>query len=95
MEVGRYLDAVHLADERTTGPAVVARLERLLPSLTDAPAWPALRAHLLPHAAGGTDPAQQLRLAFTVGPLDDARDPAAVHHYRATNHDHPDTMARR
>jgi len=88
VEVGRYLDAVHLAAERTTDPAVNDRLERLadqlLPGLADAPAWPALRAYLLLRAVDGTDPGQQLRLAIATGPLDEARDPAAVLHYRAT-----------
>jgi DNA primase catalytic core len=92
-EIGRYLDAVHVAAERTSDPQVADRLEQqanqLLPGLPGAAAWPALRAHLLLRAADGTDPGQQLRAAFTVRPLDDAADPAAVLHYRATTHEEP------
>ena len=87
VEAGRYLDALHLAVERTTDPSVVLGLDQaadhLMPSLRDAPAWPALRASLLLRAADGASPVHQLRLAAALGPLDDVRDPAAVLHERA------------
>jgi len=97
IEIGRYLDAVHYAAEATTDPAMTARLERLadqlLPGLPDAPAWPALRSHLLLQPAhGNIDPGQQLRHAVSHGPLDDARDPAAVLHHRTTAHHQSDTQ---
>jgi ATP-dependent exoDNAse (exonuclease V) alpha subunit len=56
----RYLDALHLAVEHLAGPQVVANLDqsadRMLNGLTDEPAWPTLRGHLLLLAAGGVDP---------------------------------------
>jgi DNA primase catalytic core len=88
VEIGRYLDAVHLAADRTADPAVIDQLnrvaDRLLPDLRESPAWPVLRSHLLLCAADGADPARRLRAAAAVGPLDDARDPAAVLHHRAS-----------
>ena len=86
-EIDGYVDALHLAIERTTDQAVIHRLDRsagqLTPDLTEAPAWPALRAHLLLRAADGIDPERRLHQVLAGGPLGDARDPAAVLHYRA------------
>jgi hypothetical protein len=78
----RYVDALHLATERLTGPQVDANLdgsaERLLNGLTGQPAWPTLAAHLMLLAAAGADPVAEL---FTAAALRDpmsAADQAAV-----------------
>jgi conjugative relaxase-like TrwC/TraI family protein len=81
----RYLDALYVAAETTLGLDVGCRLdqaaEELIDGLTDAPAWPALRAHLLLIAATGHDPLQALSTAAR-GELDTAHDPAAVLDWR-------------
>ncbi|KAB7740361.1 relaxase domain-containing protein [Nostocoides sp. F2B08] len=78
----RYTDAVHHAAEQLLGPARLDRLEtgaeQLLPGLTDAPAWPTLRVHLILAAAHGHHPLRDLHDALTRRGVDTAADPAAV-----------------
>ena len=48
--VQRYTDSLHAAAEHLIGPERIADLEAIdhhIPGLTDEPAWPTLRAHLL------------------------------------------------
>ena len=48
--VQRYTDGLHVAAEQLVGPQTVAELDQAdqyIPGLTDEPAWPTLRAHLL------------------------------------------------
>ena len=58
--VERYIDALHVAAEDVVGGSAVLALEsyanQLVPGLTDEPAWPTLRAHLLLLAVHGADP---------------------------------------
>ena len=52
--VQRYTDGLHVAAEQLVGPQTVAELDQAdqyIPGLTDEPAWPTLRAHLLALAA--------------------------------------------
>jgi hypothetical protein len=52
--VERYTDGLHVAAEQLVGSRTLAELDRLdkyVPGLTDEPAWPTLRAHLLDLAA--------------------------------------------
>nr|WP_232530949.1 MobF family relaxase [Microlunatus antarcticus] len=91
-EIDRYRDSLRLAAEHTTPPEVDLHLtttaQRLVPGLTDEPAWPTLRSQLLLDATYGHDPAHQLTLAVAVALqlLDDpdrpAHDRAAVLHRR-------------
>jgi conjugative relaxase-like TrwC/TraI family protein len=78
----RYLDALHLGAEQLAGPELVANLdrsaERLLNGLTEEPAWPTLRGHLLLLAAAGADPVAELFTAAATRDLTSARDQAAV-----------------
>ena len=78
----RYLDALHLAAEHLAGPQLVANLDqnadRMLNRLTDEPAWPTLRGHLLLLAAAGADPVSELLYAATTRDLTSAHDQAAV-----------------
>ena len=72
--VGRYLDALHMAAENLIGKTAVQAVEtsanQLLPGLTDEPAWPTLRGHLLLLAAAGADPAAELLTAAAQGGAD-------------------------
>jgi hypothetical protein len=78
----RYLDALHLAAEHLAGPQVVANLDqnanRILNGLTDEPAWPTLRSHLLLLAAAGADPVDELLYAAATRDPTSAHDQAAV-----------------
>jgi hypothetical protein len=78
----RYLDALHLAAEHVAGPQAVASLDqsadRLLNGLTEEPAWPTLRGHLLLLAAAGADPVAELFIAAATRDLTSADDQAAV-----------------
>ena len=78
----RYLDALHVAAEHLAGPQAVANLDRsadrLLNGLTEEPAWPTLRAHLLLLAAAGADPVAELLAAIAPRDLTSAHDQAAV-----------------
>lgn len=92
---GRYLDSLYLAAEHalratgtrnTDGFDVVAALDStidtIVPGLSDDPAWPALRAHLLLLGAHGLDPISQLKTAVSERELDSAGDRAAVLDWR-------------
>jgi len=65
--VGRYLDVLHVAAEDVIGSSAAQAVEtsasRLLPGLSDEPAWPTLRGHLLLLAAAGADPVGELLTA--------------------------------
>jgi hypothetical protein len=80
--IERYIDALHVAAERVVGKSAAQALEafanRLMPGLTDEPAWPTLRARLLLLAAEGTDPDERLRDACDGQELSSADDRAAV-----------------
>ncbi|MBO1753767.1 AAA family ATPase [Allobranchiibius sp. CTAmp26] len=82
----RYLDALYVAAEHELGPEQVARLEadaeRVVPEVTQQPAWPALRAHLILTGAHGVDPTVKLRAAAESRELDTAGDTAAVLDWR-------------
>ncbi len=84
--VARYSDALGYAAEQTAGTDLLQGLEQaaddLVEGLTDAPAWPTLRAHLLLIAAYGTDPVQALTEAVQARELGSAADPAAVLDWR-------------
>jgi DNA primase catalytic core len=84
--VARYSDALGYAAEQIAGLDLTRRLEQiagdLVEGLTDAPAWPSLRAHLLLITASGIDPIQALTEAARVRELDSAADPAAVLEWR-------------
>jgi hypothetical protein len=85
----RYLDALHVAAEYLAAPQVVAslheRADRLLHGLTEQPAWPTLRAHLLLLAAGGADPVAELLTAAALRDPMSASDQAAVIDSRIQN----------
>jgi hypothetical protein len=52
--VQRYTDGLHVAAEQLVGSRTLAELDRVdkyVPGLTDEPAWPTLRAHLIDLAA--------------------------------------------
>ena len=80
--VARYLDALHMAAEDLIGSSAVQAVEtsanRLLPGLSDEPAWPTLRGHLLLLAAAGADPVAELLTAAATRDLTSAHDQAAV-----------------
>ncbi len=82
----RYMDGLHFAAEHYLGKPYVAGLdanaERLLPGISDAPAWPTLRAHLLLLGAQGIDPLDRLHDAINVRELASAWDIAAVLSWR-------------
>jgi hypothetical protein len=82
--VACYLDALTIAAERhvnqNTKDAIDTAGRRL--GLTGADAWPTLRSHLLVVAANGHNPTPILDMAWKLGSLDTARDPAAVIDYR-------------
>ena len=58
---------------------------RLVPGLTDEPAWPTLRARLLLLAVEGADPDERLRDACEAGEISSADDRAAVLDWRLDN----------
>jgi AAA domain len=80
--VGRNLDALHMAAEDVIGRRPIQAVEtsatRLLPGLSDEPAWPTLRDHLLLLAAAGADPVNELLIAAATQDLTSTRDQAAV-----------------
>jgi AAA domain-containing protein len=84
--VERYIDALHLAAEKIIGPSAVQALEgfanQLAPGLTEEPAWPTLRGHLLLLAANGADPHQQLCAAYDAKEINSADHRAAVLDWR-------------
>lgn len=84
--VDRYVDALGFAAEMVIGSERAAQIEddaeRVVPELTDAPAWPILRSQLMLLAASGANPISVLSTAVQDGGLADARDPAAVLSWR-------------
>jgi hypothetical protein len=84
--VQRYTDALHVAAEQLLGRQAVAELDqadRYLPGVTDEPAWPALRAHLLALAAETEQhPFLHLQTAAAGRDLSTAGDMAAVLYWR-------------
>jgi hypothetical protein len=84
--VDRYVDALGFAAEQVVGRERAAQIEagaeRVVPEVTDAPAWPVLRSQLMLLAASGADPVAMVRDALRYGGLDNARDPAAVLSWR-------------
>jgi conjugative relaxase-like TrwC/TraI family protein len=75
--VGRYLDALHMAAEDVIGSSAVQAVQtsanRLLPGLSDEPAWPTLRGHVLLLAAAGADPVAELYVAAATRDLTSGR----------------------
>ena len=86
--VQRYTDGLHVAAEQLVGPQTVAELDgvdQYVPGLTDEPAWPTLRAHLLALAAEtGQHPFRHLQTAAAGRDLSTAGDMAAVLYWRLT-----------
>ena len=84
--VQRYTDGLHVAAEQLLGPQTVAQLDQAdqyLPGLTNEPAWPTLRAHLLALAAEtGKHPLRHLHAAATGRELHAVGDMAAVLDWR-------------
>jgi conjugative relaxase-like TrwC/TraI family protein len=84
--VARYADAIGVAAEHVLGPDLVRSLDQkadhIVLWLSEAPAWPTLRADLLGRAADGHDPVDLLRRTVGMGDLDAAHDPAAVLDHR-------------
>ena len=83
---GRYQDALYTAAQDLFGADNLHRLDRtaehMVAGLTDAPAWPTLRAHLTLLAAHDIDPAASLGEAIASRELSSAGDPAAVLSWR-------------
>jgi hypothetical protein len=82
--VSCYLDALSVAADHTVSQAAKDAIDtagRRL-GLAGADAWPTLRSHLLVVAANGYNPTPILDMAYKLGSLHTARDPAAVIDYR-------------
>jgi hypothetical protein len=86
--VQRYTDSLHVAAEQLVGSRTLAELDRVdkyMPGLTDEPAWPTLRAHLIDLAAEtGKHPLRHLQEAASGRDLSTAGDMAAVLYWRLT-----------
>jgi conjugative relaxase-like TrwC/TraI family protein len=84
--VQRYTDGLHVAAEQLVGPRTVAELDQAdqyVHGLTDEPAWPTLRAHLLALAAEtGQHPLRHMLAAAFGRDLETAGDMAAVLYWR-------------
>ena len=84
--VQRYSDGLRVAAEQLVGPETVAELDQAdqyLPGLTNEPAWPTLRAHLLGLAAEtGEHPLRYMLTAAAGRDLSTAGDMAAMLHWR-------------
>ena len=84
--VRRYTDSLLVAGEQLVGPQLVAELDQAdhyIPGLTNQPAWPTLRAHLLTLAAEtGEYPLCHLLTAARGRDLRTAGDMAAVLYWR-------------
>jgi hypothetical protein len=78
-----------VAAEHVVGKSAAEALEgfanRLVPGLTDEPAWPTPLAHLLLFAADDADPDERLRDACEAGEISSADDRAAVLDWRLDN----------
>ncbi len=79
-----YLDAITYAAEHHLPSQVKDAIDiaGAMHGLDRADAWPTLRSHLMLIAANGHNPTEILRQAVAVGPLDQARDRAAVIDHR-------------
>ncbi len=75
-----YLDAISFAAEHHVHPVLKGLIDTAGDRyhLTQADAWPTLRAHLMLIAANGHNPATTLNQALALGDLRGAHDPAAV-----------------
>jgi len=86
--VQRYTDSLHVAAEQLLGPHTIAELDQAdhyVPGVTDEPAWPTLRAHLIAVAAEtGTHPLRHLLTTASGSDLGTADDIAAVLDWRLT-----------
>ncbi|MBU4188881.1 MAG: relaxase domain-containing protein [Actinobacteria bacterium] len=86
----RYRDAVVFAADHTTTPAdrhtIQVAVERLLPGITSADAWPALFAQLLTINADHRDPIDALTKA-AADPITAGRDPSAILAWRLDDTD--------
>ena len=86
--VQRYTDGLHVAAEQLLGPQSVAELDEAdhyIPGLTDEPAWPTLRTHLLALAAETRQhPLRHMLTAAAGRDLSTAGDMAAVLYWRLT-----------
>jgi hypothetical protein len=84
--VERYIDALHVAAEEVLGRSAVQALEasanQLVPGLTDEPALPTLRVHLVLLAMTGADPQERLRAAYNAKEISSADDRATVLDWR-------------
>jgi hypothetical protein len=84
--VQRYTDGLHVAAEQLVGPQTVAELDQAdqcVPGLTEEPAWPTLRAHLVALAAEtGKHPLRHMLTAASGRDLSHAGDMAAVLYWR-------------
>jgi hypothetical protein len=84
--VQRYTDGLHVAAEQLVGPQTVAELDQAdqyVRGLTNEPAWPTLRAHLIPLAAEAErHPLRHLLGAASGRDLSTAGDMAAVLYWR-------------
>jgi hypothetical protein len=84
--VQHYTDGLHVAAQQLLGPQIVAELDQAdqyIPGLTDEPAWPTLRAHLLALAAEtGEHPLRHMMTAVSGRDLQTAGDMAAVLDWR-------------
>ncbi|WP_280357510.1 relaxase/mobilization nuclease domain-containing protein [Nocardia otitidiscaviarum] len=87
---GRSTGGVDTSASRQLGEERVAALgeaaEALVPGITDAEAWPALRERLAAIEAAGGDAAQQLAAVAAQRELGSADDPAAVLAWRLEHH---------
>ncbi len=82
----QYLDGLQVAAEHHLGNDYVtgldANAEQLLPGISDAPAWPTLRAHLLLLGAQDINPLDRVRDAIDLREIASAYDVAAVISWR-------------
>ncbi|WP_410877445.1 MobF family relaxase [Nocardia sp. A7] len=81
-----YLDTLGMTAESAIGTTrldTIDRIaERLVPGLTESPAYSVLRQHLAMLALSGADPVTELRTAIAARELDTVTDPAAVLDWR-------------
>ncbi len=82
----RYIDSLYKGAEEVIGAERVAQLEHtaenLVPGISDEPAWPALRTHLILIQAQGNDASRDLAAAVAERDLDGVQDRAAILDWR-------------
>ena len=82
----RYIDALYFSAEQLIGSERVHAIEQsadeLLPLISDEPAWPTLRSHLILLEAQGRDCLRELRGAVAERTLDGVDDRAAILDWR-------------